>query len=105
QPDIIAVQEVQSDSSSTTASTNTIDQLLTHIANEGATVNYAYVDISPIQDAEGGAPGGNIRNGYLYNPARVALIAGSAGGSTTTTMVMNNAGEVAFSHNPGRVYP
>ena len=35
---------------------------------------YEWVDVNPVLGADGGQPGGNIRNGYLYNPNRVNLI-------------------------------
>ena len=37
-------------------------------------VRYRWVDVNPENGADGGQPGGNIRNGYLYNPARVSLV-------------------------------
>jgi predicted extracellular nuclease len=37
-------------------------------------IEYHWVDIAPQVGADGGQPGGGIRNGYLYNPNRVDLI-------------------------------
>ena len=38
---------------------------------------YVYVEILPAEpNSTGGEPGGNIRNGYFYNPDRVSLVAG-----------------------------
>ena len=41
-------------------------------------VEYHWVDIPPEVGADGGQPGGSIRNGYLYNPERVDLVSDSA---------------------------
>ena len=79
-PDIVALQEIQDndgaemseviDASSTyTALIKTIKQL--------SGVEYRWVDIAPEVGADGGQPGGSIRNGYLYNPASVELIENS----------------------------
>jgi predicted extracellular nuclease len=40
-------------------------------------IEYAWVDLNPELGADGGQPGGNIRNGYLYNPNRVSVDADS----------------------------
>jgi uncharacterized protein len=41
--------------------------------------NYAYIEVTPTApNTTGGEPGGNIRNGFLYNMDRVAYVAGSA---------------------------
>ena len=38
---------------------------------------YVYVEIAPATpNSTGGEPGGNIRNGYFYNPDRVSLVEG-----------------------------
>ena len=40
-------------------------------------MEYHWIDIAPAVGADGGQPGGGIRNGYLYNPQRVELVEGS----------------------------
>ena len=41
--------------------------------------DYVYIEIAPSTDGStGGEPGGNIRNGFLYNADRVSYVAGSA---------------------------
>ena len=55
---------------------------------------------------DGGEPGGNIRSAFLYDPTRVSLAAGSAGGSTDAVAVSTGAdGTATLSLNPGRVDP
>ena len=40
---------------------------------------YSWTDVAPVNNDNGGAPGGNIRVGYLYNPKRVKLVQGNKG--------------------------
>ena len=76
-PDIIALQEIQDNDgaelSSVTDATKTYTALALLI-KQLSNVEYEWVDIAPTAGADGGQPGGNIRNGYLYNPARVDLL-------------------------------
>lgn len=79
-PDIVALQEIQDNDGAEI--TEVVDasitfQLLIQVIHELSGVQYKWVDIPPIVGADGGQPGGNIRNAYLYNPKRVALTEGS----------------------------
>jgi len=80
-PDIIAVQEVQdADGAGTVAGFSgaaTAARLIAAIDALGGP-HYVYIEIAPTSaGSTGGEPGGNIRNGYLYNPDRVGFVAGS----------------------------
>ena len=80
-PDIVALQEVQdNDGSAKTrvkAADATLRLLVARIAARGS-VRYRYIDHPFIGGGtSGGQPGGNIRVAFLYNPARVELVAGS----------------------------
>jgi hypothetical protein len=66
---------------------------------------YAYQQIDPIDLADGGVPGGNIRVGFLFNPARVAFVPGAAGDATTANSVLCTSGVPALALNPGRIDP
>jgi len=76
-PDIVALQEIQDNDGA--EMTEGIDAGLTYqglikaIMIMGG-VEYRWVDIAPGVGADGGQPGGGIRNGYLYNPHSVDLI-------------------------------
>lgn len=79
-PDIIALQEVQDNDGS--VNSNVVDASLTYQTLIDAIVaaggpRYEFQDIPPVDDQEGGQPGGNIRVGYLYNPNRVDFVEGS----------------------------
>lgn len=81
-PDVLAVQEIQdADGPGNGANLSgqaTADALIRAIADAGGP-QYVYVEIAPdTAGSTGGEPGGNIRNGYLYNPDRVDYLEGSA---------------------------
>lgn len=76
-PDIVAVQEIQDNNGATNngivAADQTFARLIAAIAAAGGP-SYQYVNIDPVNNADGGAPGANIRVGFLYDPARVSFI-------------------------------
>ncbi len=76
-PDIVAVQEIQDNNGTlddgTVAADQTYARLIAAIAAAGGP-SYHYVNIDPVNNADGGAPGANIRVGFLYDPARVSFI-------------------------------
>lgn len=80
-PDIIGLQEIQDNSGSvddgTVSASETLQTLVDAIEDAGGPT-YAVIDNPFIGDnTSGGQPGANIRTAFLYNPARVSLVAGS----------------------------
>jgi predicted extracellular nuclease len=89
-PDIISLEEVQ-DRNGEGAPDNdptndafelsgeaTAQLLIDAIVSAGGP-HYRYIEIAPTaNNANGGAPNGNIRQGFLYNPDRVSYVDGSA---------------------------
>ncbi|MEO1138363.1 MAG: choice-of-anchor I family protein [Pseudomonadota bacterium] len=76
-PDIVALQEIQDDSGvaddGTLSAEMTLQELVDAIEAAGGP-RYEFVSAEVDEDGEnGGVPGGNIRNAYLYNPDRVDL--------------------------------
>ena len=65
-------------------------------------VTYEFVEIPPVDDQDGGQPGGNIRVSYLYNPDVIQLRNGQPGSSTDNNEVLPGP-ELKF--NPGRIQP
>jgi len=104
-PDIVGLIEVQDNNGQTndgtTDASKSYEALIQAIAAAGGPT-YAYTDIAPANNQDGGAPGGNIRVGYLYNPDRVALTAKPKGDATTAATYDKKNG---LSHNPGRIAP
>ncbi|KII86960.1 hypothetical protein PLICRDRAFT_113396 [Plicaturopsis crispa FD-325 SS-3] len=109
-PDILFIQEIQDNSGPTDDGTvnanKTLDALVSAIVTGGGAFNYSYTDIDPIDGEDGGEPGGNIRQVYLYNPKKVTLVPGSpVGGALNDTEVTGSGTKVGFSYNPGRIDP
>lgn len=79
-PDIVALQEIQDNDGAEITdvvdASDTYRQLAKDILFVGGP-KYAWAEIPPTAGEDGGQPGGNIRNGYLYNPARVSIEKGS----------------------------
>ncbi|MCA1367201.1 endonuclease/exonuclease/phosphatase family protein [Bradyrhizobium sp. BRP14] len=73
-PDVVALQEVQDNDggefSDEVDATGTLTTLVQAITAAGGPA-YVPVCLNPVDDAEGGQPGGNIRLAYLFNPQRV----------------------------------
>ncbi|MDS3861577.1 endonuclease/exonuclease/phosphatase family protein [Thermosynechococcaceae cyanobacterium BACA0444] len=105
-PDLIALQEIQDDSGSLdngiVSAAQTAQLLINGIKHEGGP-DYEYLDISPINNADGGQPGGNIRVAFLYNPQRLNLVNNPQGPGQSQTPVQIKA--TGLSHNPGRIQP
>jgi uncharacterized protein len=110
-PDIVAVEEVQDNTGATDDGVVAADQTLTKLT--GAIVaaggpKYDWREIDPVNDHDGGQPGGNIRVVFLFNPQRVSFVDrgdASVNRSTTPTTVENVNGKPALSLSPGRVDP
>lgn len=108
-PDLIALEEVQDNdgptNSSTVAADQTLNKLVAAIGGQGGPA-YSWRQINPVDDADGGEPGGNIRVAFLYRTDRgLAFVDRPGGTSTATTTVNNVAGRPALSFSPGRVAP
>ncbi|WP_244444874.1 FN3 associated domain-containing protein, partial [Paenibacillus camerounensis] len=106
-PDIIGVVEMQdSDGEGNNGIVEaSAAELIQAIQAAGGPL-YTYVDIAPVNNADGGAPGGNIRVGFLYNAARVQLAdsINSQKGSATQAVSYDAAAD-ELSYNPGRIDP
>jgi hypothetical protein len=110
-PDIIAVEEVQDNDGATddgvVAADQTIAKLTAAVIAAGGP-HYDSREIDPVNDQDGGQPGGNIRVVFLYNPAVVTFVdagAPTVNRSTTGTQVTKKKGEPALSLSPGRIDP
>jgi len=79
-PDIISLAEMQDNNGPTNNgvvdANVTFQTLIDAIAAAGGPT-YAYRQINPGNNQDGGEPGGNIRVGFLFDPARVGVIEAS----------------------------
>ena len=107
-PDIIAVVEMQ-DSNGANVNDGTVDADATHLINAieaSGGVKYSYVEVAPVNNQDGGAPGGNIRVGFLYNEERVSLADSKEGRKgAPNEAVTYDATTDQLSVNPGRISP
>ncbi|BCS23412.1 endonuclease/exonuclease/phosphatase family protein [Aspergillus puulaauensis] len=106
-PAIVCLQEIQDNSGATddgTITANlTLSKLTTLISAAGGP-HYNFTEIAPVNNADGGEPGGNIRVAYLYNPRTVRLHNANPGTSADANEVLVSHGpELKF--NPGLIDP
>lgn len=107
-PDIIALEEIQDNNGATNngvvdAST-TFQTLIDAIIAAGGPT-YEYRQINPENNQDGGEPGGNIRQGFLFNPNRVQFVDIPGGDTLTNTTVSDVNGVPTLSASPGRIDP
>ncbi|NYI04750.1 lamin tail domain-containing protein [Allostreptomyces psammosilenae] len=108
-PDLIALEEVQDNdgptNSTVVAADQTLNKLTAAISAAGGPA-YSWRQINPVDDADGGEPGGNIRLAFLYRTDRGLAFVDRPGGTATTATTVNNVGgRPQLSHSPGRVAP
>ena len=106
-PDIIAIEEMQDNSGpandGVTASDLSWQRLIDAIVAAGGPA-YDYRQIDPENNADGGAPGGNIRVGFLFRPSDDLRFVDRPGGDATTdTDVVKHRGDPQLTISPGRV--
>ncbi|MFD8610659.1 endonuclease/exonuclease/phosphatase family protein [Streptomyces sp. NPDC059631] len=107
-PDIVSLEEIQDDNGATDDGTVTagvtMAKLIDAIVAAGGP-RYEWRSIDPVNDQDGGEPGGNIRQAFLFNPARVSFTDRPGGGSTTAVGVTRVHGRAALTSSPGRIDP
>lgn len=107
-PDLIGLQEVQDDSGpaadGVVAAKRTFEKLIDSIVTAGGP-RYQYRQIDPVNDQDGGQPGGNIRVGLLFNPNRVTSVDRGPGGPAEETQVEGNGPDTRLNLSPGRIDP
>lgn len=110
-PDILGIEELQDNSGCVSDgvvdSGATLDLLISEIVAAGGP-QYSYTLINPLNNDDGGVVGGNIRQGILYNPARVTFVPGTAGAgdaTTATQLSLDANGKPQLTLSPGRIDP
>ncbi|MDQ3822383.1 MAG: lamin tail domain-containing protein [Actinomycetota bacterium] len=108
-PDVLAIEEIQdNDGAANTTVTDasvTWNTLIAAIQAAGGPL-YEYRQIDPVDDQDGGEPGGNIRVGFLFRTDRgLEFVDRPGGDSTTPTTVVGHPSGPQLSFSPGRVDP
>jgi endonuclease/exonuclease/phosphatase family metal-dependent hydrolase len=107
-PDVLSVEEIQDNDGATNSGVVdaevTYRKLIAAIQRAGGPT-YEFRQVNPVNNQDGGQPGGNIRVGFLFNPQRVQYVDRPGGTSTTATTVNNLGGDPQLSFSPGRLDP
>jgi predicted extracellular nuclease len=108
-PDLLAIEEIQDNDGATNSAVTdasvTWGLLIDAIRAAGGPA-YQYRQIDPVDDQDGGEPGGNIRVGFLFRTDRgLSFVDRPGGTSTTATTVIDHPAGPRLSFSPGRVDP
>ncbi|MEU6244746.1 endonuclease/exonuclease/phosphatase family protein [Streptomyces sp. NPDC047024] len=107
-PDVVSLEEIQDDNGATDDGTVsagvTVNKLIDAIVAAGGP-RYDWRSIDPVNDQDGGEPGGNIRQVFLFNPERVSFVDRAGGDSTTAVGVTKDHGKAHLTASPGRIAP
>ncbi|WP_165371884.1 lamin tail domain-containing protein [Streptomyces sp. L-9-10] len=110
-PDIVSLEEIQDDNGAkddgTVAAGETLARFVAAIQAAGGPA-YDWRSVDPADKTDGGEPGGNIRNVFLFNPKRVGFVDRPGGDATTATKVVTtgkHGKDITLSVSPGRINP
>lgn len=107
-PDIVALVEIQDNNgpadNGVVDASETYQLLLGAIVDAGGPL-YAFRDIAPEDNQDGGQVGGNIRVGFIFQPARVTFVDRPGGTAVSPTTVSWGSQGVELSYSPGRIAP
>ncbi|GAA1077822.1 endonuclease/exonuclease/phosphatase family protein [Kitasatospora arboriphila] len=107
-PDVVALEEIQDDNGAvndgTVTAGATVAKFVAAIKAAGGPA-YEWRSIDPVDGKDGGEPGGNIRQGFLFNPARISFTDIPGGDATTAVDVTGTGKATALTASPGRIDP
>jgi uncharacterized protein len=108
-PDILSVEEVQDNSGATDNGVVAADQTLTKLVaaiSAAGGPSYRWRELDPVNDEDGGQPGGNIRQVFLFRADRgVSFVDRPGGTSTDANDVLGNGASTRLRYSPGRIAP
>ncbi|KES04225.1 hypothetical protein BU52_26765 [Streptomyces toyocaensis] len=107
-PDIVSLEEIQDNNGATDDGTVAADRTLAGLIDAIVAAGgprYDWRAIDPADKQDGGQPGGNIRQAFLFNPARVSFTDRPGGDATTPVDVTEVRGRAALTNSPGRIDP
>jgi uncharacterized protein len=109
-PDVLTLEEIQDNTGATddgtVAADVTLGKLVAAIRAAGGPA-YQWRQIDPVNDQDGGQPGGNIRVVFLYRTDRGLQFVDRPGGTSTTPVAVtrDGKGKPHLSVSPGRIAP
>jgi predicted extracellular nuclease len=105
-PDLITLEEIQDNNGATDNGvvdpSTTMSTLISAIQSAGGPL-YQYRQIDPVNDQDGGEPGGNIRQVFMFRTDRGLSFIDRPGGTSTTATTVQPGPQLSFS--PGRIDP
>ncbi|MFD9002110.1 lamin tail domain-containing protein [Streptomyces sp. NPDC059582] len=111
-PDVVTLEEIQDDNGATDDGTVTAEATLTKFTaaiTAAGGPKYSWRYVNPVDGKDGGEPGGNIRQVFLFNPKRVSFVDRASTGDASTTAVSvvkdKHRREAHLSASPGRINP
>ncbi|MCX4822248.1 endonuclease/exonuclease/phosphatase [Streptomyces sp. NBC_01142] len=107
-PDILALEEIQDNNGAKNDGTVAADQTLKKFTDAIVAAGgpaYEWRTIDPENNKDGGEPGGNIRQVFLFNPERVSFTDRAGGSATAGTTVVQEGRKAALTFSPGRIDP
>ncbi|MGW6915447.1 endonuclease/exonuclease/phosphatase family protein [Kitasatospora sp. NPDC054939] len=107
-PDILALEEIQDNNGAkndgTVDASATVAKFIAAIKAAGGPA-YDWRGIDPENGKDGGEPGGNIRQVFLFNPLRVSFTDIPGGTATGAVDVTGTGAAAALTASPGRIDP
>ncbi|MFG2429466.1 endonuclease/exonuclease/phosphatase family protein [Streptomyces sp. NPDC048590] len=107
-PDIVSLEEIQDDNGAvndgSVGSEATLKRFTDAIVAAGGP-RYSWRYVAPEDGKDGGEPGGNIRNVFLFDPERVEFVDRPGGDATTAVEAVRTRKGAALSVSPGRINP
>ncbi|MFG2924682.1 endonuclease/exonuclease/phosphatase family protein [Streptomyces sp. NPDC048305] len=107
-PDIVSLEEIQDDNGAvndgTVGSEATLKRFTDAIVAAGGP-RYSWRYVAPEDGKDGGEPGGNIRNVFLFDSDRVEFVDRPGGDATTAVEAVRTRKGAALSVSPGRINP
>jgi predicted extracellular nuclease len=108
-PDIVALEEIQDNNGAKNDGTVAADQTLKKFTDAIVAAGgpaYEWRSVDPVNNKDGGQPGGNIRQVFLFNPERVSFTDRAGGDAAAATgVVRGEDGGPALTFSPGRIDP
>jgi predicted extracellular nuclease len=109
-PDLVALEEIQDNSGATDDGTVAADQTLQKLVDAITAAGgpaYQWREIDPNDGTDGGQPGGNIRQAFLFRTDRGLSFVDRPGGdaNTAVSVLTNRFHRPQLSISPGRIDP
>ncbi|MEU1537392.1 endonuclease/exonuclease/phosphatase family protein [Actinacidiphila glaucinigra] len=107
-PDVVALEEIQDNNGATDDGTVAADQTLRKFTDAIVAAGgprYSWRAVDPTDGTDGGEPGGNIRQVFLFNPHRVQFTDRAGGDATTAVKAVKTREGAELSVSPGRINP